>query len=203
MISPQIFSILAIIIAVAAAGVAVGYNPTTTTTITKTVTITEEFNWRNNTAFWKFINDNYYHEGELDQNFTDLITYDETITKEIGKINSKIKNEVQTGGSVPTEGQTTSTAKKYLTLEMDKTEYVKGNTLLFTGQVVIATQPVLIQFLLPDRSTFQLGVPTATIIDGMWMANYTIRLDDAVGTWQVYATQQTADRTKSLQFTVE
>jgi len=139
---------------------------------------------------------------DIQVDVTALETYDDIITSEIGKINSKIKDEVQTGHPAASEGEETTSSKLLLTLEIPETEYVRGNTVLFSGSVVLTSQPVIVQLKLPDRSLEQVGISTASIIDGQWSGNYTIRLDDPLGTWEIYATQK-AERTRTISFSVE
>jgi len=131
-----------------------------------------------------------------------LENYDDTITSEIGKINTKIKDKFPGTTSPPDEGQSTQSTPAFLTLNMDKTEYVLGNTVTFYGMAK-PNIPVILTLKLPDRTLESLAASRTTIIDGQWSTNFTLRLDDPLGTWQVYARQGATDQTKTLSFTVE
>lgn len=131
----------------------------------------------------------------------DLENYDNTITQEIGKINSKVK-DVLPASSVLDEGQSTQSTLPSLTLKMDQSEFVRGNTVIFYGMAK-PNDPVILTIKLPDRDLESIGVSKNQILDGQWSANFTLRLDDALGIWQVYARQGATDQTKTLSFTVE
>jgi len=84
---------------------------------------------------------------------------------------------------------------------MEKTDYVLGNVVFFMGTAQ-PNDPVFITLKDSSRSLWQIPISSSMIIDGSYSANYTLRLDDPVGTWQVYA-RQLSDQTKTLTFKVE
>lgn len=138
-------------------------------------------------------------------NNTDLIgeleDYDQIITTQIGNIRLDIKNKFPMGSSIPDQGSTSGSSTPFLTLTMDKTEFVLGNVVIFTGTANL-NDPVFLTLKLPDRSLDSLAISKAQLIDGTFSANFTLRLDDPIGTWQVYA-RQVSEQTKTITFTVE
>jgi len=132
----------------------------------------------------------------------ELENYDNVITQEIGKINSKIIDVNPAKSLGQEEGQSTQSTLPTLTLKMDESEFVRGNNVIFYGMAK-PNQAVILTLKLPDRSLESLAASKAMIIDGQWSANFTLRLDDALGIWQVYARQGATDQTKTLSFTVE
>lgn len=146
------------------------------------------------------------HQSIRSASNTDLITelqdYDITIGKQVGDIRSDIKNRFPQASDVDDEGQSSSIPGiPFLTLKMEKREFFLGNTIIFSG-MAHPNAPIFLTLKDPDRALWQIPVSTAEIIDGQYMANYTLRLDDPIGTWQVYA-RQISDSTKPLTFTVE
>jgi len=132
---------------------------------------------------------------------TALQDYDIITSKQIGDIRADIKSKFPQASNLPDQGQATGSTTPFLTLKMDKKEFFLGNTIFFMG----TAQPNLaIQLTLksPDRMLIPIAIPTTEIINGAYIANYTLRLDDPIGNWQVYARQQ-SDQTKTLTFTVE
>ena len=144
-------------------------------------------------------------QGNRIVNNTDSITslwqYDRTITTQIGDIKTDIKNKFPMAADVPDKQKSSGSSTPFLTLKMDKTEFALGNTVIFTGTAE-PTKPVLLQFKLPDRTLFQIGIATAQIINGEYSANYTLRLDDPTGTWTVFAKQK-QEQTRPITFKVE
>jgi len=138
-------------------------------------------------------------------NNTDKITalqnYDETITKQIGDIKADIKSKFPQASDVIDKEKSSISTTPFLTLRMDKTDYFLGNVVFFMGTAV-PNDPVFITLKDPDRGLFQIPISRNQIIDGSYMTNYTLRLDDPIGTWQVYA-RQLSDQTKTLTFAVE
>ena len=136
---------------------------------------------------------------------TDLIgeleDYDKIITTQIGNIRLDIKNKFPMGSAIPDQGTTSGSSTPFLTLRMDKTEFVLGNVVIFTGTASL-NDPVFITLKLPDRSLDSLAISKTQIIDGSFSANFTLRLDDPIGIWQVYA-RQVSEQTKTITFTVE
>ena len=132
---------------------------------------------------------------------TELENYDEIITSSIGAIRQDIKNKFPQASYVPDQGSTSKSSTPFLTLTMDKIEFVLGNTVTFTGTAT-PNDPVFITLKLPDRSLDSLAVSKTNIIDGSFSANFTLRLDDPIGIWKVYA-RQVSEQTKTITFTVE
>ena len=131
-----------------------------------------------------------------------LKDYDITITTQIGNIRSDIKSKFPQAADVIDSGQTSVTlTSPFLSLTMDKTEFVLGNEVIFTGTAML-NSPVFITLKLPDRALESIAISRTQIIDGSWTANFTLRLDDPIGVWQVYARQQ-SEQTRTLTFTVE
>jgi len=138
----------------------------------------------------------------VQKNVTALQNYDDVITSDIGDIKSNIKDKFPGSTAPPDEGQSTQSDIPTLTLKMDKSEYVRGNTVIFYGMAK-PNVAVILTLKLPDRTLESLAASKAQIIDGQWSANFTLRLDDPLGTWQVYARQGAGDQTKTLAFNVE
>ena len=131
-----------------------------------------------------------------------LENYDEVITTQIGDIRLDIKSKFPQAADVIDPGQTSVTlTSPFLSLKMDKTEFVLGNVVIFTG-TAHPNDSIQITIKDSDRMLIPIVVSKTMIIDGSYTANYTLRLDDPIGTWQVYARQQ-SDQTKTLSFTVE
>jgi len=132
---------------------------------------------------------------------TALQDYDIITSKQIGDIRADIKSKFPQASNLPDQGQATGSTTPFLTLKMDKKEFFLGNTIFFMG----TAQPNLaIQITIKDsdRMLIPIAIPKTEIINGAYIANYTLRLDDPIGNWQVYARQQ-SDQTKTLTFTVE
>jgi len=130
-----------------------------------------------------------------------LQDYDNIITTQIGNIRSDIISKFPQAADVSDKEKSSKSDTPFLTLKMDKTDFVLGNMVIFTG----TAQPNGAIFLTlkdPDRALWQIPISKTLIIDGSYSANYTLRLDDPVGTWQVYA-RQLSDQTKTLTFKVE
>ncbi len=85
---------------------------------------------------------------------------------------------------------------------MDKTEYVRGNVVIFYGMAK-PNNAIILTLKDPTRDLDSLAVSKTQIIDGKWSANFTLRLDDPLGVWEVYARQGVKDQTRTLQFIVE
>lgn len=133
---------------------------------------------------------------------TDLWNYDTTITTQIGDIRADIKSKFPQASNVIDKGQsTTISGLPTLTLKMDKQDFFLGNVIFFTGSAHPNTA-VQLTIKDPDRVLIPIAISRDQIIDGQYIANYTLRLDDPVGTWEIYARQQ-SDQTKTLKFTVE
>ena len=132
----------------------------------------------------------------------DLEEYDKVITSNIGSIRSDILFKFPQSQGLPPEGQSTQSTPAFLTLVMDKTEFVLGNTVIFYGMAK-TNNPVILTLKLPDRGLESIGIAKSEIINGQWTGNFTLRLDDPTGIWQVYARQGAVEQTKALSFTVE
>jgi len=132
----------------------------------------------------------------------DLLTdYDKIITTQIGNIRSDIISKFPQASDVIDEEKSSISDTPFLTLKMEKTDYVLGNVVFFMGTAQ-PNDPVFITLKDSSRSLWQIPISSTMIIDGSYMTNYTLRLDDPVGVWQVYA-RQISDTTKTLTFTVE
>lgn len=133
---------------------------------------------------------------------TALEEYDIVITKQIGNIRSDINSKFPQASDVIDEGQESTTlTTPFLTLKMDKTEFVLGNTIMFRG-TAHPNDSVQITLKLPDRMLIPIVISRDMIIDAAYITNYTLRLDDPVGTWEAYA-RQSSDQTRTLTFQVE
>jgi len=131
----------------------------------------------------------------------ELEDYDRIITTQIGNIRQDIKNKFPMASNVPDQGSTSGASTPFLTLKMDKIEFVLGNVVIFTG-TAIPNNPVFITVKDSERMLTAIPVSKNEIINGAYIANYTLRLDDPIGTWQVYA-RQVSEQTKTITFTVE
>lgn len=131
-----------------------------------------------------------------------LKSYDETISLQIGNIRADIKSKFPQAADVITQEQTSITSTTpFLTLKMQQQEFFVGNTIFFTGTGQ-PNSPIFITLKDPTRELWQIPISKSEIINGSYIANYTLRLDDPIGTWTVYA-RQLSDTTKTLTFTVE
>jgi len=120
---------------------------------------------------------------------------------EIVKIKNDIKNKFPQASSVPQESQSVIAGTPFLTLKMDKSEFVLGDKIIFRG----TAQPndaIIITIKLADRTTQQHPISKTEIINGQYVTEYQTSFDDAPGTWTAYA-RQTGDTTKTLSFKVE
>jgi len=131
----------------------------------------------------------------------ELKDYDDIITTQIGNIRSDIISKFPQASDVIDEEKSSKSDTPFLTLKMEKTDYVLGNVVFFMGTAQ-PNDPVFITLKDSSRSLWQIPISSSMIIDGSYMTNYTIRLDDPVGVWQVYA-RQLSDQTKTLTFKVE
>ena len=161
----------------------------------------ESFDWKTDKEFWKFINDNYISEGELNKTKNDIETKFDTFQNEIVKIKIDIKNKFPQASDVETQEQTSTSSTPFLTLTMDQTEFLVGEVITFRGMAT-PTQAVIITLKLPDRTLEAIGVSKEAIINGEYTAEFQTKFDSPLGTWQVYA-RQLDDQTKTLTFTVE
>ena len=130
-----------------------------------------------------------------------LQSYDITISTQVGNIRADIKSKFPQASDVIDKKKSSISTTPFLTLRMDKTDYFLGNVVFFLGTAQ-PNDPIFITLKDPDRGLSQIPISRTQIIDGSYMTNYTLRLDDPVGTWQVYARQQ-SDQTKTITFTVE
>ena len=133
---------------------------------------------------------------------TDLYSYDTTITTQIGDIKQDIRNKFPMASNVLDTPKSSTSTTPFLTLKMDKTEFVLGNTVIFYGTAT-PNDPVILTLKLPDRGLESIGIAKSEIINGAYTGNFTLRLDDPVGIGKVYARQGQSDQTKTLTFTVE
>ena len=165
------------------------------------IEITETFDWRTDKDFWKFINDNYISEGELNQTNDDIEANFITFQNEIVKIKKDIKSKFPQASEVEQQEQTSISTTPFLTLKMDQTEFLVGEVIVFHG-IASPTHPVIITVKLPDRTLESVAVSKTAIINGEYTAEFQTQFDSPKGTWQVYA-RQLSDQTKTLTFKVE
>ena len=136
------------------------------------------------------------------ESITTLEDYDKVITTQIGNIRSDIISKFPRAADVIDEGQSSTTlTTPFLTLKMDKIEFVLGNTIMFRGTAQ-PNDPIQITLKRADRTLEPIAISKTDIINGAYIANYTLRLDDPVGTWQAYA-RQLSEQTRTLTFIVE
>jgi len=131
----------------------------------------------------------------------ELEDYDQIITTQIGNIRQDIKNKFPMASNVPDQGSTSGASTPFLTLKMDKTEFVLGNVVFFTGTAT-PNNPIFITVKDSERVLTAIPVSKTEIINGAYIANYTLRLDDPIGVWEVYA-RQVSEQTRTITFTVE
>ena len=165
------------------------------------IEIPETFDWRTDTAFWKFVNDNYISEGELNKTKDNIEEKFSTFQNEIVSIKKDIKSKFPQASDVEEEEQTSIGTTPFLTLKMDQTEFLLGEVIVFHG-IASPTHPVLITLKLPDRTLESIAVSKTTIINGEYTVEFQTKFDSPKGTWQVYA-RQLSDQTKTLTFIVE
>jgi len=120
---------------------------------------------------------------------------------EIVKIKTDIKNKFPQASQVMQQEQSSIASTPFLTLEMDQTNFLLGEIIMFHG-VASPTHAVIITIKLPDRVLESVAVSRTEIINGEYSAEFQTRFDDPKGTWQVYA-RQSDDQTKTLTFKVE
>ncbi len=124
-----------------------------------------------------------------------------TFQNEIVKIKNDIRSKFPQASSVPQESQSAIAGTPFLTLKMDKIEFVLGDKIIFRGNA----QPddaIIITIKLADRTTVQHPISKTAIINGQYSTEFQTSFDDAPGTWTAYA-RQTGDTTKTLSFKVE
>jgi len=139
---------------------------------------------------------------ELFDEIKDLEKYDETISFQIGNIRSDIKSKFPQAADVIKQEQISITSTTpFLTLKMEQSDFFLGNVVFFSGTAQ-PNNPIFITLKDPTRELWQIPISKTEIINGAYMANYTLRQDDPVGTWTVYA-RQLSDTTKTLSFKVE
>jgi len=132
---------------------------------------------------------------------TELQDYDKTITSTIGTIRLDIKNKFPQASSTDQQSQTSGSSTPFLTLKMDDSDFILGNVVIFRGTAQ-PNHPIFITIKDSERMLTAIPVSKTEIINGAYIANYTLRLDDPTGTWEVYA-RQVSEQTKTITFTVE
>ena len=138
---------------------------------------------------------------ELFDEIKDLEKYDETISFQIGNIRADIKSKFPQAADVIKQEQTSISSTPFLTLKMVQQDFFLGNVVFFSGMAQ-PNNPIFITIKDPTRELWQIPISKTQIINGAYMANYTLRQDDPVGVWTVYA-RQLSDTTKTLSFKVE
>jgi len=161
----------------------------------------ETFDWRTDKAFWKFVNDNYISENELNQTKDDIKEKFDLFQTEIVKIKNDIRNKFPQASTVEQEGQTAIAETPFLTLTMEKTEWLLGDTLMFTG-TAHPNDLVSITVKLPDRTLLTGSALPNEIVNGMYGIEIATSFDHAPGTWTVFA-KQGKEQSKTLFFNVE
>jgi len=200
--SPNLFSIIAIFMALTAIAVSIGFG----------FQVSEDPQIQANQDNIGFLieTDKTLQEAIMKQTIrtvenadavTELENYDEIITTQIGNIRQDIKNKFPMASNVPDQGSTSGASTPFLTLKMDKTEFVLGNIVIFTGTAT-PNNPIFITVKDSERVLTAIPVSKTEIINGAYIANYTLRLDDPIGVWEVYA-RQVSEQTKTITFTVE
>ncbi len=165
------------------------------------IEIPETFDWRTDKAFWKFVNDNYISENELNKTNDDIKAEFLTFKNEIVKIKNDIKNKFPQASTVEDEEKTVIAGTPFLTLQIDKTEFVLGESITFRG-TAHPSDAVLITIKRADRSLDQHAVSKTEIINGQYVTEFPTSFDDVPGTWSAYA-RQGSEQTKTLTFKVE
>jgi len=162
--------------------------------------VEEGFNWRNNTAFWNFINDNYISEIELNTTKDEINAYAKLNKDSIVAIKEDIKNKFPQASAVEEEEQTAISETPFLTLTMEKSEWTLGATLIFIGT---ATPHDLVSLTvkLPDRTLLYGQAVPNEIINGSYRIEIETELDHLPGTWTVFA-KQGKEQSTTLTFIV-
>jgi len=120
---------------------------------------------------------------------------------EIVKIKNDIRNKFPQAANVEEEEQTAISETPFLTLTIEKTEWLLGDILVFTG----AAHPsdlVSITIKLPDRTLLQGTALPGDIVNGMYRIEIATHFDHAPGTWTVFA-KQGREQSTTLIFKVE
>jgi len=161
----------------------------------------EGFDWRTDKEFWKFVNDNYISENELNQTSDDITEKFDLFQTEIVKIKNDIRNKFPQASPVDQEEQTAIAETPFLTLTIEKTEWLLGDTLVFTG-TALPNDLVSITVKLPDRTLLTASAVPNEIVNGMYRIEIATSFDHAPGTWTVFA-KQGKEQSKTLFFNVE
>ena len=161
----------------------------------------EGFDWRTDKEFWKFVNDNYISEQELNKTKDDIKEKFDLFQTEIVKIKNDIRNKFPQASTVEQEGQTAISETPFLTLTMEKTEWLLGDTLVFTG-TAHPSDLLSITVKLPDRTLLTGSALPGEIVNGMYRIEIATNFDHTPGTWTVFA-KQGKEQSKTLFFTVE
>ena len=159
------------------------------------------FDWRTDKEFWKYVNDNYISEGELNSTKKEIKSYAKLNKDSIVAIKEDIKNKFPQASTVEQEQQTVISDTPFLTLTIEKSEWTLGATLVFTGTANIHDL-VSITVKLPDRKLLHGDALPSQIIDGTYRIEVETELDHAPGTWTAYA-KQGKEQSKTLNFKVE
>jgi len=165
------------------------------------IEIPETFDWRTDKAFWKFVNDNYISENELNKTKDDIKEKFDLFQTEIVKIKNDIRNKFPQASTVEQEEQTAIAETPFLTLTMEKTEWLLGDTLVFTG-TAHPSDLVSVTIKLPDRILLTGSALPNEIVNGMYTIEIATSFDHTPGTWYVFA-KQGKEQSDTLIFKVE
>jgi len=120
---------------------------------------------------------------------------------EIVKIKNDIRNKFPQASETEEEEQTAIAETPFLTLTMEKSEWLLGDTLVFTG-TAHPNDLLSITVKLPDRTLlYGQAVPTE-IINGSYRIEIVTDFDQPAGFWTVFA-KQGKEQSKTLTFKVE
>jgi len=165
------------------------------------IEIPETFDWRTNTEFWKFVNDNYISEQELNKTRHNIEAKFSLFQNEIVKIKNDIRNKFPQASDVEQEQQTVISGTPFLTLTIEKTEWTLGETLVFTG-TANPHDLVSITVKQPNRMLLHGQALPSQIINGMYKIEVETEFDHTPGAWYVFA-KQGKEQSDTLVFKVE
>ncbi len=165
------------------------------------IPIVDTFDWRTDKDFWKFVNDNYISERELNATKKEIKAYATLNKDSIVAIKEDIKSKFPQASTVEEEEQTAISQTPFLTLTMEKSEWTVGATLIFTGTAT-PHDLVSITVKLPDRTLLYGQAVPADIINGVYRIEVITELDHVAGFWTVFA-KQGKEQSATLTFKVE
>jgi len=140
-------------------------------------------------------------ENNMESNQTAIYEKFDLFQNEIVKIKNDIRNKFPQASTVEQEEQTVISETPFLTLTIEKTEWLLGDILVFTG----AAHPsdlVSITIKLPDRTLLQGTALPSDIVNGMYRIEIATSFDHSPGTWVVFA-KQAREQSNTITFKVE